>query len=304
MGVQLQLSCRTILLIQLLQQLVVAIDDCDKEIVGAGNLLIQKQLSVHFETVEPVAAPWDKHIFIVGANHKAGTFLLRKIMRHWFDLLGATSSCTMERSWPRSITTLNHIHNCDLYPAPIRYTWNISGDMILQMRKETNDMKGDLRGVIIVRDPLEMVALAYVYHHRGEEPWNEPMEQGIPLMAPEEGVPEMAERMEYVITAMASAYEVRAPDILAVRYEDITNSSEHFDAAIEKIMDFLFDDITDLQKAEMMKAARVEDLHRAGDDDEHTNDEDEMNEARASLHLMSADLYATYVKAREVLGYV
>ena len=43
----------------------------------------------------------------------------------------------------------------------------------------------------------------------------------------------MAERMEYVITAMASAYEVRAPDILAVRYEDITNSSEHFDAAIE-----------------------------------------------------------------------
>jgi hypothetical protein len=29
-----------------------------------------------------------------------------------------------------------------------------------------------------------------------------------------------------------------------------------------------------------------------------------MNEARASLHLMSADLYATYVKAREVLGYV
>jgi hypothetical protein len=49
----------------------------------------------------------------------------------------------------------------------------------------------------------------------------------------QEGVPEMAERMAYVITAMASAYEVRAPDILAVRYEDITNSSEHFDAAIE-----------------------------------------------------------------------
>ena len=73
---------------------------------------------------------------------------------------------------------------------------------------------------------------------------------------------------------------------------------------LRKIMDFLFDDITDLQKAEMMKAARVEDLHRAGDDDEHTNDEDEMNEARVSLHLMSADLYAPYVKAREVLGYV
>ena len=68
-------------------------------------------------------------------------------------------------------------------------------------------------------------------------------------------------------------------------------------------MDFLFDDITDLQKAEMVKAARVEDLNRAGDDEEHTNDQDDMNKARASLHLMSAEVYATYVKARKVLGY-
>ena len=37
----------------------------------------------------------------------------------------------------------------------------------------------------MVRDPLDVVASAYVYHHRGEEPWN-PMEKGIPLMAPEE----------------------------------------------------------------------------------------------------------------------
>ena len=52
----------------------------------------------------------------------------------------------------------------------------------------------------------------------------------------QEGVPEIAGRMVSDITAMASAYEVRAPDILAVRYEDITNSSEHFDAAIENLV--------------------------------------------------------------------
>ena len=53
------------------------------------------------------------------------------------------------------------------------------------MRQEAKDMKGDLRGVMIVRDPLEMVVSAYVYHHRGAEVDN-PLEFGIPLMGPEE----------------------------------------------------------------------------------------------------------------------
>ena len=70
-------------------------------------------------------------------------------------------------------------------------------------------------------------------------------------------------------------------------------------------MDSLFnDDITSLQKAEMMTAARIEDLHRQGDDEEHTNDEDDMKKARASLHLMSSNVSATYAKARKVLGYI
>ena len=46
-------------------------------------------------------------------------------------------------------------------------------------------MKSDLRGVMIVRDPLEMVVSAYVYHHRGAEDGN-PMQIGIPQMGPEE----------------------------------------------------------------------------------------------------------------------
>ena len=39
--------------------------------------------------------------------------------------------------------------------------------------------------VMIVRDPLEMVASSYCYHHRGAEPHN-PMQKGIPEMGPEE----------------------------------------------------------------------------------------------------------------------
>jgi hypothetical protein len=53
------------------------------------------------------------------------------------------------------------------------------------MRHEAKDMISDLRGVMIVRDPLEMVVSAYVYHHRGAEDGN-PMQIGIPQMGPEE----------------------------------------------------------------------------------------------------------------------
>eukprot|EP00435_Cladocopium_sp_Y103_P035520 s2315_g9.t1 len=227
----------------------------------AGSSLIQKQLVVH-ETVETAAVhPWDHHVFVVGTNHKAGSHLLRNIMTHTFDMLGATSSCIVDGGQRQGITSLNEANDCAVYPAPIRFDNHISGHGISQMRQETKDMKGDLRGVMIVRDPLEMVASAYVYHHRGAEVGN-PMEKDMPQMSPEEGVPEMARRMLHIIYLMVSAYEARAPEILAVRYEDLTASSDSFDATTEKMLDFVFkDEITSLQKVDV----------------NHTNDEDDMN---------------------------
>ena len=152
---------------------------------AAGSSLLQKQLLVH-ETAGAVAGahPWDKHIFVVGTNHKAGSQLLRNIMAHFFDMLGATVSCQYS-GHGTSVTSLNRDNDCTLFPAPIRFHNHISKDAIVQMKKEAHDMKGDLRGVMIVRDPLEMVASSYCYHHRGAESYN-PMEKGIPEMGPEE----------------------------------------------------------------------------------------------------------------------
>ena len=45
----------------------------------------------------------------------------------------------------------------------------------------------------------------------------------------------MASRMSKVIHRMVSAYEARGPEILAVRYEDLENSSESFDATTETL---------------------------------------------------------------------
>jgi hypothetical protein len=69
------------------------------------------------------------------------------------------------------------------------------------MRQEAKDMKGDLRGVMIVQDFLEMVVSAYVYHHRGAEVGSS-LEKGVPQMGPEEGVPEKARRMSPIIHHM------------------------------------------------------------------------------------------------------
>lgn len=303
-----QLACKQPLLLMQLILLAAATEECEKETADVGSSLIQKQLLVH-ETVGAVAHPWDKHIFVVGTNHKARSQLLRNIMAHFFDILGATVSCQYNGHGD-SVTFLNRENECTQFPAPIRFHNHISKDAILQMLKEANDLKGDLRGVMIVRDPLEMVASSYCYHHRGAEPTNA-MEKGIPEMGPEEGVPEIAKRMLIIIKRMAEAYEVSAPHILAVRYEDLTHSPEQFDAGVEKIMEFLVrDEITELQKGEIRRAVRVEDLHRSAELGisthnglNHTNDEADMEAARAALSLTPADLYAEYVKYREVLGY-
>eukprot|EP00435_Cladocopium_sp_Y103_P038396 s2315_g10.t1 len=139
-----QLAWKQPLLLIQLCLLAAATEECEKETADAGSSLIQKQLLVH-ETVGAVAAhPWDKHIFVVGTNHKAGSQLLRNTMAHFFDILGATVSCQYH-GHGASVTSLNRENECTLFPAPIRFHNHISKDAILQMKQEAQDMKGDLR---------------------------------------------------------------------------------------------------------------------------------------------------------------
>ena len=156
-----------------------------QETVDATSSLIQKQLQVH-QRVENVEAvhPWDKHIFVVGTHHKSGSQLLRNTMAHFFNLLGASVSCQYDGSGS-SVTLLNRENECTEFPAPIRFHNHLSAEAIQQMRQEAAEGNGSLRGVMILRDPMDMIISAYVYHHRGAEP-NSIFEQGMYTMAPEE----------------------------------------------------------------------------------------------------------------------
>ena len=272
--------------------------------------LLQRQLSLQ----APGNHPWDKKIFFVGTHHKAGSRLIRNTMTHIFDILGATSSCSYGAPFPQAyVTSLNGQNDCNSYPAPIRLVYSLAPKQLLKIRRSGQELGANVKGVTTMRDPFDMVCSAYVYHHRGAEPkqtWNSIK---VRLVGPEEGVPETARIMLPAIQGMAKVYEMREPDTLFVRYENFTHSSQEFDATVEQILDFLFkDEITEQQRKEAMIATRVEDLNRVGEakarpEDpkiNHTNDEDEMQIARAALPLIPADLYAEYMRLRKVLGYV
>ena len=87
------------------------------------------------------------------------------------------------------MTTLDRDNDCyDAAPNQfqIRFHNHIHPQAIRDMGNET---KGKLRAVMIVRNPMEMLASAYCYRHRGAE-LGSPIE--LMLMGPREGVPAVA----------------------------------------------------------------------------------------------------------------
>ncbi|CAK9017560.1 Copia protein [Durusdinium trenchii] len=251
----------------------------------------------------------EKHVYLVGTNHKAGSQLLRNTMHWMFDTLGATDSCQFGSS-SRPITSKPGFNeDCTLHPTPIRFYNSISGKDILNLRKEAA-FTGGMRGVIIIRDPLEMVVSSFCYHHRGAGAGLGLAPAKIMEMGPEEGVPAMVPYMLPVVRKMTSAYEVANP----VRFEKFTNNSKDFDDTMREILVFLFgNEITEKQKQQVLDAAAVEDQNRGleGFSEDpalnrgfnHTNDEEDMAAARRALHLIPEDLLAELQTHRTVLGY-
>ena len=164
-------------------------------------------------------------------------------------------------------------------------------------------------GVMIV-DPVEMVASAYCYHHLGAEPIN-PIEFGVPRMAPEEGVPKMAG-----CYMLFKAWWVHIKSVRLMSWWSAMTTLLILQNVLIRLLNrlrisYLEMQISDLQRAGIKKAAPVEDLNRNDDlgisaenHVDHTNDEDEMAAARAALSLISPEVYAEYARFREALGYV
>jgi len=159
-----------------------------------------------------------------------------------------------------------------------------------------------LRAVHIIRDPLEMVASGYCYHHAGNEreaDFNGFAPLNIESLNATEGVPLVAERMENVIKSMVEAFMVSdSKDTYVVRYENLTRSSPAFDYNIAMMFDFLFGGlITPAEMQQIKIEAQVEDLNRGQDgysDDGHVSDDECKLQARAALQYIPTALYAQF----------
>lgn len=282
-----------------------ALTSCD----DGGNLLLQTHAS-------RTAKPWDRRNYLVGTSHKAGSHLLRNVMRRTFDILGANFSCHyIVKSDGAVITSMGGQHVCQDTKAPVRFENSNNARTILQMRLE-----GPMRGVMIIRDPFEMVASAYVYHHRGAEVGSPCAPSNVMSLGPNDGVPATAQSMWHVVEDMTQAYQVAGDDVLPVRYEDFTRSSLDFNATMDKIIHFLFEgEITEVQKLRILQSTQyedkngpyglsksldiVEEIQTPEDRINHTSDDDDLRRARKAVPLIPSELRQSYAKSQKIMGY-
>lgn len=263
------------------------------------------------------SGPWDQYLYFVGASHKAGTVILRNIMQRAFDVLGANYSC-YER-WPvcGAITMVGGMNHCKEPPhvedCPIRWNCNMVASDMQAGRPGTASK--EMRAVIIIRDPLEMVASAYCFHHRGKEPGSKFAPANITSLSPAEGMPLVADLMLSNTKDMVAAYQASGKNTHAVKYEDITRSSADFDRVVAGMFSFLFGGlINDSSMQLMLKEATLEDVHRdhvsddvrlgPGDDLDHVSDDTCKTAAREAIPFIQEDLLMHYHIDRKVLGYV
>ena len=140
-----------------------ALEQCED---GKGNGLFQKfhQKHVRQHVIER-EDPLKKRIYLVGTSHKVGSQLLRNTMRWIFDSLGATDSCNCQYGGgfitsKVSLDPLGKVLECSMHPVNLRFKNQITGDAIVKLRQQTKD-KEMFRGVMGMRDPLEMIVSAY-----------------------------------------------------------------------------------------------------------------------------------------------
>jgi hypothetical protein len=221
--------------------------------------------------------PWNNHLYFVGVRHKAGSQVLRNIMRKTFDTLGANCSCRVPENGPDAsiITTIGSTHleggkmvpNVCSQEPDCNIHWhncNLDGTALTEHRGLASKKGIPLRSVHIIRDPLQMVASAYCYHHAGNEMPGSPFApSNIMELNADEGVPLVAAAMLPVSQAMASAHAVHnISDDYVLRYENMTRSSADFDSGVAGMFDFLFENMITANMREQIEAvARTEDLN-------------------------------------------
>ena len=253
--------------------------------------------------------PWDDHVYWVGTHHKAGSQLLRNIMRHAFDGLGASYSCHVHAETQSNVTSVGSRHYCPEVPD-CQILWdNVASLASLELARARASSRGNSsRGAHIVRNPRHMLASSYCYHHRGQEAQS-PVSHfpEILFMGPHEGMMTLWPDTSRFIHDMAKLFEDK-DGVYHVRYERLTESSASFDQQVRGLFDFLFGGLVSRSEVEVIaEAAKAEDLNReqsmTDHAEEHTNSDECMDAALQALPSLDQSVLTQLEDLMVRLGY-
>ncbi|CAK9027059.1 unnamed protein product, partial [Durusdinium trenchii] len=135
-----------------------AAESCEND---GGQGLFQKSLGRVGRSMQH-ENPMEKRVYLICTAHKAGTELMRNIF-HWiFDLMDVKETCRFDDTGGKIISNGTWKQNCpDVdHPVNVRFHNHISSPIIESIRAETAK-KGGFKGVMTIRNPLEMVVSSY-----------------------------------------------------------------------------------------------------------------------------------------------
>ena len=228
-------------------------------------------------------------------------------MRRAFDTLGAKYSCRMARwmSGADAITSEGGEHYCEDVPdCHIMYDKDPTEESVEMAMARGN---GSVRGVHIVRNPSDMLASAYCYHHQGQKPSHRisynpqilPRGVGAP-----EGMMLLWPMMSEVMGNMAKNFANKG--LHHIRFEKLTESSASFDQQVNGMFEHLFGGLISRKEHEKIaEAAKAEDLNRqvSAEAADHTNSDECMAAALQAQPSFDASVKAHLGSLQIKLGY-
>ena len=247
--------------------------------------------------------PWEVHKYLICTHHKSGVDLTKKLVWSIFGELGVFHNIEEDRNFGMwNVPCLPEF--CFNPQAPVLIEADMCSTETVEWRREAAG-QGAFRLVVTSRDPLDMVASAYCFHHAWKEAYN-PISWPLgllPSMGPEEGVALMAKRMLTQVANMTGLASESRNDTFRISYEKFTRSSQDFDAEVQKLADFWFDGlITEEEHGRVLEAAKHADFRRFPDPD-HASDKECVARAREAAEAMPAELLSQYRAFQSRLGY-
>ena len=254
--------------------------------------------------------PWEVYDYLTASYHKAGVYLTFDIHTEMFKILGATDDVIGFLEYP--CYDFLFFSLCKNTEAPIR----VFIDGYNASWKAAHPANKPVRVAGSVRDPLQMVASAYCYHHEGKESINVLMPlQELKSLGVEDGTFLTAQYMLPIVESMASIFAEPDNNTLRLEYDRFTNSSTGFDLEVGRWVDHYFGDLISAeQRQKILEAVKIYDENRNPMADahiinpldpqrNHTSDPECKDKANKAVFKMETSLLRRYQELQQMLGF-